>query len=301
MSYMLTFQELREGSLSFLVPVLSVISELNVYVLPIVIAMVYWAYRKDWGISMFFSFTMSNFTANGIKSVMKVPRPYFRRPALHIDPFIETSATGYSFPSGHATAATAGWGHFAMLLKKRWFTIVAIIYILLSCFARVFLGAHTIQDVVCGISQTILVILLVDTISEYLAKHPDKYMLFAILLVIVSTVVTFVIAFTYPDINTDAEADSMISDVFSSYGMILGVAIGWVADKKWINMPDASNKKERIIRCVLGGIAFAVYYLFLSNLIISSMDIRLGAFIRNFTTLLLVTIILPYIFKRIHK
>jgi len=293
MDYLLALQEVREGALSFLVPVLSVISELNVYVLPIVIAMVYWSYRKDWGIRMFFSFTVANFTANTMKSVMKVPRPFVKSSELKIAKAVEASATGYSFPSGHATAATSGWGHFALLLKRRWFTILAVIYIILTCFARNFLGAHTLLDVICGVSQTIIVIIAVEVIAGYIQKHPDKDILIALLLICISAASALIISNTYSIGTGDVEADKMMKDLFSSFGMMMGVSIGWIADRRFVKMVEAKDVLGRVLRCVICGAVFAVYYLYLSKKIVANMNICFGAFFRNVTTLFLVMIIIP--------
>ncbi len=66
--------------------------------------------------------------------------------------------SSYSFPSGHAAAATVGFGFFAYLalsyLSGPWSYILAVALVIfgaLICMSRIYLGAHFPSDVLGGI------------------------------------------------------------------------------------------------------------------------------------------------------
>lgn len=68
-----------------------------------------------------------------------------------------TVATGYSFPSGHATLSMAFYGFIAYLLVKKWpgekgrFLALALyITVLLIGISRVYLNVHYASDVLAG-------------------------------------------------------------------------------------------------------------------------------------------------------
>lgn len=81
------------------------------------------------------------------------------RPVLEI-----INLTGWSFPSGHATVATAFSfiiGHTYMnKLKTAWAKLVlissCILGVVLICFSRIYLGAHWSLDILAGISLGLL-------------------------------------------------------------------------------------------------------------------------------------------------
>lgn len=65
------------------------------------------------------------------------------------------AATGYSFPSGHATVATIGFGLLALDVDRwrlRWRVAAAAALVALVALSRVVLGVHFLRDVVAGVA-----------------------------------------------------------------------------------------------------------------------------------------------------
>ncbi|WP_457665039.1 phosphatase PAP2 family protein [Thiolapillus sp.] len=78
--------------------------------------------------------------------------PGLKMPELLREHWIEE--TGYSFPSGHAFAATAlaGWFMFMILCagSRRWLLALFWGWVVAVCYSRVILGVHRPVDVLAG-------------------------------------------------------------------------------------------------------------------------------------------------------
>lgn len=86
----------------------------------------------------------------GIKEVVRRARPIVPDPVSH--------APGYSFPSGHAANAAAAATILTLLVwpvlsprARRWVTVCAVAFALITALDRVFLGVHFPSDVVGGL------------------------------------------------------------------------------------------------------------------------------------------------------
>lgn len=74
---------------------------------------------------------------------------------------------GYSFPSGHAMAATAFYGYLIYLLWKSKLnktykyigTIFLILMIFAICFSRIYLGVHYTSDVLAGVCLSTVILI----------------------------------------------------------------------------------------------------------------------------------------------
>jgi len=92
-----------------------------------------------------------------LKHLVQRGRPVFEDPTL--------SLPTYSFPSGHAMAATVFYGLLAVYAtnhageqssRRAAIAIVfAAVVITLVCFSRVYLGLHFVSDVVAGVAEGI--------------------------------------------------------------------------------------------------------------------------------------------------
>lgn len=65
-----------------------------------------------------------------------------------------------SFPSGDAQLAAVLWGMLALYFKRTWFSFLAVFLVINIMLSRVYLGVHTLYDVVagCAVGATLVII-----------------------------------------------------------------------------------------------------------------------------------------------
>ncbi|MBK6006238.1 phosphatase PAP2 family protein [Ramlibacter ginsenosidimutans] len=95
-----------------------------------------------------------------LKNLVQRPRPHWDHALV--------SLPTWSFPSGHALAATVFYGTvcalvFAHTRSRGWRALAVLLVVVmvpLVCFSRVYLGAHYPSDVVAGVAEGTLCVLL---------------------------------------------------------------------------------------------------------------------------------------------
>ena len=146
----------------------------------------YWCFDQMVGLRMGLVLLLSNTFNTFFKFLFHNPRPFWI--SDHVRNYAHE--TSFGLPSGHAQTAASVWGWLTIEIKKRWFTIIALIVIFLIGFSRLYLGVHFLTDVLLG---WLLGGLLVwafsawkNPIGKWIAKHSPNVKL---ILVIVSTLV----------------------------------------------------------------------------------------------------------------
>ena len=174
--YLLLLQNLRNSTSNALTPFMEMISLFAVTYLVIVPALVYWCVDKRSGL-----YTMASYTTTvAINAVVKLTaciyRPWIRDSRVLPAGDAITTATGYSFPSGHTTSSTSIYGALAVSAwkKMRWVSVLCIIFALLTCFSRNYLGVHTPQDVLVGMAEGVLILWAMSKLFPWLDKNPGK-------------------------------------------------------------------------------------------------------------------------------
>ncbi len=172
--FLLFLQNLRTQTLTWLSDVAFMFDKLGFGVFaPLGICIIiYWCCNKKIGQKLFLSFFFSLFLCNFIKCITCINRPWIRDSRIKPHPKGLKSATGYSFPSAHSAAATANYGTLEREYNKTniIFHFICPIIILGVMLARMILGYHTPQDVLCG-----FVIGLVSIfVSSWIVEHSGQ-------------------------------------------------------------------------------------------------------------------------------
>ena len=266
----------------------------------IIISIIYWCFNKKLGEYLILSLT-SAYVVNGIvKIIACVYRPWILDSRIHPVEDAIPGATGYSFPSGHVTTATTLFGGIALKGNvSKAFKILLIICLILVAFSRIYLGVHTLADVVFGFILTFLVMLLFSKLFEKLDENPNLDIIISVIGIVISVlVVIFASTKSYPmdyDALGNLIVDPMIMtiDTFKSVGMAIGVFICWPIERRFINFTVEATAKTRAIRAVFGLI---VLLLVMGITLLFEKNIA-GGFLQSLLIMIVVVLIYPAIIK----
>ena len=208
----------------------------------LIVGFVYWSYDKKMGRNVGLIAIMGLIWNTMIKNVVLRRRPYFDHENINILRIIEPeadiydiSAQGYSFPSAHSTNSVTVFGSLAINLRKRWFTVIAIIIPLLTGVSRFVVGAHYPTDVMAGWLLGLTSVVLVYTLQK---KVKNTLVLYGILLI------TAIPGFFY----------CTSADYFTAVGLLIGFMGGTLLDDYCVRFEDTRKPLFMVTR-LLGGLA----------------------------------------------
>lgn len=308
MDYLVALQNIRENSPYIIELIFSIISELTIYVGPVIPVVIYLCIDKKAGVAIGFTALVGDVVNSLLKITACVYRPWVRDPRLHIPASMEGTASGYSFPSGHAAMATTAYGALALWQKKRKGLVIACIcMILLTAFSRNFLGVHTIEDVLVAMAEGIILIVLVQIAVNWVSKDEKRDIYVLVIGLVLSIVALCYTAFkSYPmDYNELGELlvdpVKMSRDTFSSLGMTIAWLICWFVERRYIKFSIDGTKKEKIIRAVVAVVLFLLFYMLIFDKLFEPLDPRLEGFLKRFCTIFVVLGIYPFILKKLQN
>lgn len=106
----------------------------------------YWCFDQMIGLRIGIVLLIGTLTNTLFKFLFHTPRPYWISDQVRA----YSQESSFGLPSGHAQIAASIWGWLAVEVKKRWFTIVAVVLIFLIGLSRIYLGVHFLSDVILG-------------------------------------------------------------------------------------------------------------------------------------------------------
>ncbi|MGN0740726.1 MAG: phosphatase PAP2 family protein [Treponema sp.] len=319
MDYLFLLQNLREGILRWLTPVFYFFSDVVLVTSFLVPFVIYWCIEKKAGAKILFCCSAASFITNVVKVFACVPRPWVKDSRLHIEPLAEKSATGYSFPSGHATAVSASYFGMAVWQgkvrqKKRFlFCIILSVIPFLTAFSRNWLGAHTAQDVCTGLLIGAFCVFAFGFIFDMAERNEKAEIIFnACFILAALCAVIYSVCKNYPliinrELNADAlpevlaESAKMQLDVLKSAGVILGFFTGKIFEKRFVKFDVPQNTKEKIIAGALGILTLGVMQEFLVPLAFSKALPEIKSFAKYFIPAVWGTFVYPAIFSAVLK
>jgi len=309
MSILLGLQDFRNGSGGFLAEFMkkmTFLGELNTTL--VLLAILYWCIHKELGTFLMMGWCGNRLVNGALKVTACAYRPWIRD--ARIVPYGDsmTTATGYSFPSGHSMNAGSLFGGTAVRPGTTWGPrVLLFIVVALVGFSRMFLGVHTPQDVLVGIAASVLVMWLTAKLMKWIAKHPEKdWIVVVVGLGLSALLAVYAAVKPYPadyDANGQLIVDGakMANDTFKAVGWTVGFLIGWILERRYVGFSTDVSLMKKLPRAVAGLLGFYAVSLILMPWIKQWIPGPAGTTVSCLVQMLYISFGFPWCIKHIEK
>ena len=306
---LLALQDFRNGAGAFLAGFLSKMTwlgELNTAI--VLMALIYWCVSKDYGAYFLMGWSGNRLVNGALKVTVCAYRPWIRD--ARIVPYGDsiTTATGYSFPSGHTMNAATLFGGGAVRKDiPRALRVVLGVIMLLVGFSRLFLGVHTPQDVLVGIVAGSLVMFLTLKLMQWVDAHPGKDLLVLCVGVALAIAVAIYAAVKpYPELRDEAgkllvDGAKMANDTFKGVAWCVAFLTGWVLERRFVRFSTDIPMMKRISRLVFGLLSYYAVSLIFVPLVKDWISGVPGTVVSCYLQMFYVSFIFPWLIKRFEK
>jgi membrane-associated phospholipid phosphatase len=307
MSFLLLLQAFRNGSGSFLVDFMKKMTffgELNTTL--VILAIIYWCISKDLGTYLMMGWS-GNRIANGfMKITVCAYRPWIRDSRIIPHGDAITTATGYSFPSGHTMNAGTVFGGTAMYGKNfsKPLKIMLYLIVVLVALSRTFLGVHTPQDVLVGMASSLLVMWLTLKLTRWIAEKPEKDKLVACIGFVLAIALGLYAALKSYPVDYDSngkiivEGAKMANDTFKAVGWVSAFLTGWILERRFVGFSTDISKERRFSRGIFGIMGYYAVTFVLNTLLKKWIPGPAGTILTCFLQMFYITFLFPWIMKK---
>lgn len=249
-------------------------------------------YRKKFGLRLALTVLFSIYLCNLLKIIFRIPRPPQSQ--------WKVSASGYSFPSGHATDSSSFWGYMGLEGYRSknnlvYPTISTIIFILVG-YSRVYLGVHTWYDVIGGWFLGLFMAYITYEFGDKFAGYFGNLEWYAkIAYASIGYAILLGIAFPFSYGSTAAQASflDVVESLSAVYGIYIGLTVGKKFYEKW---KDGKGLISFIVRGVIGFVIVAIPY-FITKIFQGIYFVAIALFLVGF----LLTAVVPPIINKLPK
>ena len=306
---LLALQEFRNGAGSFLTEFFSkmtFLGEINTAI--VIMAILYWSVSKELGSYLLMGWS-GNRLANGVMKVTACAyRPWIRDARILPHGNAITTATGYSFPSGHTMNAASLFGGIAVRKDyPRALRIVLGFVLAFVAFSRIYLGVHTPQDVLVGAGIGTLVMWLTLRLMRWVEAHPGKDWLVVCISVGLGAAVALYAALKPYPADYDAEGKlivdgaKMANDTFKGVGYCVAFLTGWILERRFIGFSTEVPVQQKLMRAVIGLLGYYAVSLILAPLLKTWISGPAGTFISCFIQMFYVAFLFPLCAKYMER
>lgn len=249
----------------------------------LVMPFLYWCLDTTLGLRVGVMLLLSNGINHTLKLIFHEPRPFWYTREVQAYAF----ESSFGIPSGHAQNSAAIWGILAEGVKRRWFSILALLVIFIIGMSRLYLAVHFPQDVLFGWLLGALLVGLFLKFERPILDWLNRLSFGKRILTVFSISLALLAAgflaryalrgWELPqewiDNASAAFPDEEPIDPFNQRGLITtsGAFFGFAAGAIWIaargGFSVAGPWMQRIVRFLVGILGTLVFYLGLGSLI----------------------------------
>ena len=191
------------------------------------------------------------------------------------------------------------------LRHKKIISAALVCLVLLIGFSRLWLGVHTPQDVVCGLTIGLILVFAVNPIINWAEKDDNRY-LYMLGIINILAILALVYVYFFNTYRVDYVAGEILVDpqklkyvTVVVYGFSLGLINGCYLCRKYCPFePKSVSVKNRIVRGIVGGISLILLLKFVLGYIVFNMvPLKFGVS-ALFLCGIFVTLIYPLIFSK---
>ena len=310
--YLLLLQDFRNNINDALTPFMEFISMFAVTYMILIPVFYYWNRNKKGGLYTLVSYYFCMLLTPLIKLTACVYRPWIRDSRIVPAGDAITTATGYSFPSGHTTTAGPLAGGMAVETWKnkrtRWASVLFVLFILLTGFSRNYLGVHTPQDVLVALLLTVLSLFVTAKLFQYLEKHPDKedwFLLGTFLIcwagIVYITLKPYPMDWMMSSGQLIVDPQKMMNDGYGDIGKVIGFVIARYIEKKWIRFEPLKKGWKSVVICLVGLIPMVLLKNYVSPLIVAWLGSHWGKLLFSVIYTCYYIALFPLVLKLIGK
>ncbi len=277
--YLLWLQELRNATGGAFDEFFNALSKFAVDIMPFLPFVVFWCADKKWGYRFITSWGIGEVLNGIIKLTVCAYRPWIRSDLIEPAGDSKVAATGYSFPSGHTMVATVTYGTTIVWQKdkRRWISILCGILIVLTGFSRNYLGVHTPQDVVIGLCESVIIIIVVGIVQKKVEGNEKTLDILTLLGVLaVALTIVYIVFKPYPMDYVDGQLlvdpQKMMNDSFKACGSFLGLLLGSYLDRHYLKYEIPTGAADLpILTCIGAALMFGWKELFAPATIVAAL------------------------------
>ena len=303
--YLLALQDFRNGIDNWLTPFMELISLFAVTYLIMIPVFVYWVLDKRSGLYVLSSYYSTVAVNAVIKLSVCAYRPWIRDSRVLPAGDAITTATGYSFPSGHTMTAGPIYGGLALCSWKkwRWLSVICLVLLLLTGFSRNYLGVHTPQDVATGFAVSALMLLFMARVFKLVEAHPDweKWFLlggFVLGMGIIAFITWKPYPMDYVDGKLLVDPQKMMNDGYGDPAKLVAFCLARAIERRWIRFKPTGLKDPKgpaVVACGLVGLWAMIA--FLGKPLDAALGSHWGHFMSNFIIVFYCVAIVPLAIK----